>query len=440
MKTSSSPLALAFALTTMAACSASSGDPGSADGTGGLPIGGGGTPNAGGTPSPSAGGLSTSDGGTLNIPGSGGAGGKAGGGAGTIDDIRNSSCAANTARTEALPSVLELVVDTSGSMRQAAPGQLFLTKWDVTREALRSAINQLPQSTGVGVMYFPEKSADASRQISDGVWETRPVEVCIDLRNQVGIDLAGPQGSPHRARVLQSLDAFGRPNGGTPTHDAYKIGVSNISQTTLPGNRFVVLITDGQPTYAEGCAGTGRQQDANDPRPIIEEARRAAQQGIRTFVIGSPGSEEANARGFPDARTWLSMMATAGGTATPGCSDNGPNFCHFDMTQQTDFSKALQDTLKLIVGTVVGCSYPIPTPASGTIDKDKVNVFFTPGSGTAAVVPKFAGTGPCMEGWTYSADGKSVELCPATCDIVRKDPSPQLDVIFGCVTRTNDPR
>ena len=266
-------------------------------------------------------------------------------------------------------------------------------------------------------MYFPEEVGGLEPPDQLGVWETRAVDICLDLRNQVGIDLAGATNSPHRTQVIQSLDAPGRPNGGTPTHDAFKIGVATISQTTLTGNRFVVLITDGQPTYAEGCAGTGRQQDANDPRPIIEEARRAAQQGIRTFVIGSPGSEEANAAGFPQARTWLSMMAAAGGTAVAGCSDNGPNFCHFDMTQQTDFSKALQDTLKLIVGTVVGCSYPIPA-SSGAIDPNKVNVFFTPAA-DCGLVPRFAGMGACVR---VAATGRWQQrrAVSVTCDIVKR--------------------
>jgi hypothetical protein len=290
-------------------------------------------------------------------------------------------------------------------------------------------------------MYFPEKTAPASTPNGDETDPARPVDVCIDLRNQVGIDIAGAVGSMHRTQVLASLDAPGRPTGGTPTHDAYKIGIDAISKTTLPGNRFVVLITDGQPTYAEGCRGTGRTQDANDPTPIIAEAGNAAQtSNIRTFVIGSPGSEQLGAPGFADARTWLSKMATSGGTATPGCSDNGPNFCHFDMTQKPDFAQALQDTLKLIVGTVVGCSYQIPTPASGMLAKDKVNVIFTPSSGQAALVPQFGGTGDCTSGWRYSADGTKIELCPATCDLVQKDTKPQVDVIFGCATQISVPR
>jgi hypothetical protein len=436
-----------FALLSLviAACSASTGA-GPADSNGGA-TGNGGQSSASGGATGSGGPASTGDatgsGGVLIVvPGAGGA---TGGGPpsladGGLDALKNAACAANTARTESAPSVLELVVDTSGSMRDTAPGT-NQSKWEVTREALRAAINALPPSTGIGIMYFPEKTAPASTPNGDETDPARPVDVCIDLRNQVGIDIAGAAGSMHRTQVLASLDAPGRPTGGTPTHDAYKIGIDAISKTTLPGNRFVVLITDGQPTYAEGCRGTGRTQDANDPTPIIAEAGNAAQtSNIRTFVIGSPGSEQLGAPGFADARTWLSKMATSGGTATPGCSDNGPNFCHFDMTQKPDFAQALQDTLKLIVGTVVGCSYQIPTPASGMLAKDKVNVIFTPSSGQAALVPQFGGTGDCTSGWRYSADGTKIELCPATCDLVQKDTKPQVDVIFGCATQISVPR
>jgi hypothetical protein len=426
-----------------AACSASTGAEPRESAGGATGNGGAGPSASGGATSSSSGGIvssgdATGSGGVLIVvPGGGGAAGDgppslADGG---IDALKHAACATNTARTESAPSVLELVVDTSGSMRQTAPGT-NMSKWDVTREALRAAINALPPSTGIGVMYFPEKSAPASTPNGDETDPARPVSECIDLRNQVPIDVVGPAGSMHRTQVLTSLDAPGRPTGGTPTHDAYKIGIDAISKTTLPGNRFVVLITDGQPTYAEGCRGTGRTQDANDPTPIIAEAGNAAQaSNIRTFVIGSPGSEELGAPGFADARTWLSKMATSGGTATPGCSDNGPNFCHFDMTQKPDFAQALQDTLKLIVGTVVGCTYQIPPPASGMLAKDKVNVIFTPSSGQASLVPQFGGMGDCTSGWRYSTDGLKIELCPATCDLVQKDAKPQVDVIFGCATQ-----
>jgi hypothetical protein len=433
----------AVAAVTSAACSPSSGDGETgagglpnAGGAGGSPGASGGAANAGGTP---AIGNATGSGGFVSV------GTETGGAAsfeeGGIDALLKASCAANSARTEALPAVLEFVVDTSGSMGDPAPGTLFQTKWDVTREALRQAMNALPDSTGVGIMYFPEMNGGRSTPKGNESDPARPLNACVDLKNQVGIDVVGVQGSPHRTQIDTSLSAPGRPNGGTPTHDAYNVGVAAMAASTLPGNHFVVLITDGQPTYAEGCRGTGRTQDANDPKPIITAATAAAAKGIHTFVIGSPGSEQVGAPGFADARTWLSLMASTGGTATPGCNDNGPNFCHFDMTQQTNFSQALQDTLKLIVGSVVGCDYNVPVPAmGGTIDPDKVNVVYTPTGQKAQLIPKWDGVGDCTDGWRFNADNTKVQLCSNTCNVVRADIKPALDVIFGCSSQTRGPR
>jgi len=423
-----------------AGCSPSSENAPSGGGGGGISIpSSGGATGQGGATAPGAGSTGTGTGGGTFIPdpGTGSTGGEPSFDQGGLQGLLNSACASNQARTEQAPSVLQFVVDTSGSMGNRAPGTRS-TKWDVTKQALKDAITALPESTGVGILYFPETNGGQSGKNPDGTWQTRPVNQCLDLKNQVLIDVAGPAGSPHRTAILTSLDAPGRPNGGTPTHDAYNAGIAAIQQTTLPGKRYVVLITDGQPTYAEGCAGTGRQQDANDPRPIIATGTDAASKGVDTFVIGSPGSDEANAAGFPDARTWLSMLARAGGTAAANCADTGPTYCHFDMTQQADFSTALQQALQLIVGTVVGCSYAIP--ANGNVDAAKVNVVYTPAGGAAVLVPKFAGTGACTDGWQYSADGKSVELCQNTCNVVRADKNPELDVIFGCATQTSTPR
>jgi hypothetical protein len=49
--------------------------------------------------------------------------------------------------------------------------------------------------------------------------------------------------------------------------------------------------------------------------------------GIRTFVVGVPGSEP--------ARTVLSSIAKQGGTAADGCDPQLGN-CHFDMTMAKD--------------------------------------------------------------------------------------------------------
>jgi hypothetical protein len=237
--------------------------------------------------------------------------------------------------------------------------------------------------------------------------------------------------------VTDSLNAVNGPAGGTPTDDAYKLAVDPIKNTTLPGSKFLVLITDGQPTFLAGCIGTGNVTDAVDPRPIIADVTTAKAAGVSTFIIGSPGSEQVGVPVFADARTWLSMAATAGGTATPGCNDNGPNFCHFDMTQQANFADALRGVLAKIVGTVVSCEYPLPIPPNNQqLDKNKVNVVFTPQGGKSELVTQAPAGASCTDGWQYSADGQHIELCSNTCNQIKADPDPTVDVWFGCQTQT----
>jgi hypothetical protein len=165
--------------------------------------------------------------------------------------------------------------------------------------------------------------------------------------------------------------------------------------------------------------------------------RTAKAAGISTFVIGSPGSEQVgNVPYYPDARTWLSKSATEGGTAVAGCNDNGPNFCHFDMSQTSNFSDALRGALAKIVGTVVSCEYPLPIPPNNEqLDLGKVNVVFTPTGGKSELITK-APPGNCTEGWQYSADNQHLDLCPDTCNRIKADADPTVDVWFGCSTQS----
>ena len=351
---------------------------------------------------------------------------------GGVEALRKASCANNVARTEPLPVVIELVVDTSGSMGQAAPGGRA-SKWAVTRDGLKAAMDSLPGSTGVGVLYFPSMNTSASGPAANETDPPRPVTACVDSSSALGIDVLGQPGSAHRTAIASSLDAR-NPAGGTPTDDAFGLGLAAIQATTLPGKRFIVLITDGQPTFLSGCRGTGNIVDAVDPRPIVTAVTGAMASGVETFLIGSPGSEGAGrVPFFADARTWLSMAASAGGTATPGCSDTGPAFCHFDMSQQPNFSDALRGALQQIVGSVLSCDYTLPPPPAGTtLDVNNVNVIFTPAGGKPALVGKVPDGTACTTGWQYSSDQKSVVLCSDTCNQVQGSSDPQVDVLFGC--------
>jgi hypothetical protein len=222
-----------------------------------------------------------------------------------------------------------------------------------------------------------------------------------------------------------------RPRGSTPTHDAFKYAFANgLSPSRLPGNRYMLLITDGAPTFALGCIGEG---DTPVPtNPIIDEVRGAMSQGTKTFIIGSPGSEESlDGR---DARPWLSRAAMEGGTAKPNCTEEGPSFCHFDMTQVADFGAALRDGLAQIAGQVVSCSYSLPTPPAGkTINPEAVNVVLTANSGSTELVLR-DDMGGCTEGWQYT--NNQVVLCDATCNRAKSEAGGRVALHFGCSTNS----
>ena len=331
-----------------------------------------------------------------------------GGGEGGFNGVR--ACAGQTAGVESAPAVLQLVVDTSGSMNQDAPGTRN-SKWEVTRRAMLEAINEMPGSTSVGVVFYPDVSIDELPR-------------CFDQRADVPIEALGNARSSQRQQIQQAFQGQ-QPDGGTPTHDAYRYAFDQLQASDAAGPRFVVVITDGTPTFSEGCVGTGLIEDPVDSAPLVSEAAVVASSGTKTFVIGSPGSE--------GARENLSRMAEAGGTAGAGCSHRGPNYCHFDMTEEQDFAAALTEALGTISGLALSCSYDIPEPSGGQIlDPSKVNVLFTqPGSETE-LIPQST-TGTCSDGWQYSGDGAQVLLCGSTCDRVRGSDG-TLSLEFGCTT------
>lgn len=97
-------------------------------------------------------------------------------------------------------------------------------------------------------------------------------------------------------------------------------------------------------------------------------------------------------------------------------------------------------TTSVVQTTQVACLYEIPTPDSGTVDPDAVNVEYLP-QGDANNpqmiyrVDSYAdcGTGG-QGGWHYdnNANPTRILLCPETCAAVRGDAQAVINVKFGC--------
>jgi len=348
-----------------------------------------------------------------------------------VTAINDNACDGWSAEPESIPSVLEFVVDTSLSMNEVPgastqPGQpgrpnapnapaTGPTKWQSTRDALKSVISGLPETLAVGLLFYPNMANQA---------RTRPASPDTCVNTTAGITPA-PLTAAQKSNLIAALDATD-PNGWTPTDAAYQFALqSAILPTRLPGDKYILLITDGQPTLRGDCTSAGNNAGIApvESQPIIEHVSAALGRGVRTFLIGSPGSE--------GGRAWMSQAAIEGGTAAAGCKVMGPPFCHLDMTTASDFGVALKAGLNKLTGSIA-CTYDIPDPGQGqVIDNNLINLVVTTASGTQLVLPDEGAD--CDEGFRIA--GKQVVLCEGTCSRVQREHD-SIQLLFGCQSGT----
>jgi hypothetical protein len=370
--------------------------------------------------------------------------------AGLCKQLKNlSNCKASSYAATALPASVLFLLDRSGSMAcnlpplqsstdceaNAAPTDPKMpTKWQITKDALKqvfSDMNKQGSTASVGMTFFSTNDACGA--------DSLPVVAVAPLTSQQVTSLGA------------SLDAI-QPNGETPIVGASSLAYAYLHQEAnktsscaepcgAHGNRFVVLMTDG----TDSCPMPARSQDAAactaagscSKLLLTKTAPEALAANIRTFVIGSPGSELA--RGF------LSELAVAGGTArsTTCVHDVAGNKgdCHFDMTMSPQtFAADLGAALSKISGAALACEFAVPNTGV-PVREAEVNVQYSQGGKGEPVCLGKDAAKPCdggANGWQFkkSADGTNdltrVVLCGQACTMVRADAAAKVDVIRGC--------
>lgn len=341
-----------------------------------------------------------------------------------VEDLTKESCTGNKYEGEVLPSVIQLVIDVSSSMRSTAPGST-LSKWEVTRDLLLEGIvgvegTGLPPSVGVGMLFYPNRTDIVQTE------EPQDVSACVNVDEFVAPQLLGGRDASHRELVRTSIQNA-ITETWTPTHDAFRYALREglLQKEVTAPNKFMLLITDGTPTFSLDCTQPNGVTNGVDPEPIVDEVAYAASQGVRTFLIGSPGSE-------PN-RNWMSRAAVIGGTAPAGCSVNGPvgEYCHMDMTAADDFTKALRDGLARIAGVISTCAYDLADAPNGTtLKEDEVVVLMKKPDGSNVQLFQDSDA-DCTEGWHFNESGQ-VELCRDTCDEVQLENQTTVEVVLGC--------
>ena len=208
-----------------------------------------------------------------------------------------------------------------------------------------------------------------------------------------------PIGLDTAPAITAALDAAD-PNGSTPTTAAVTLGGDYLASLTTPNPRFIVLVTDGQPTCANGN-GNG-----DDSMAAIAAVTAQAARGYGTFVIGV-----ATASDMMAAAT-LTSMSTAGMHPRPGT----PNYYVVNNTAE------LVDALGRIGTLVASCTFTLTTQPP-----DANNVVVV---ADGKVVPK--GASPTDDGWTYGAGMTSVTLGGSYCQDVMNGVVTNVEVLFGC--------
>lgn len=360
--------------------------------------------------------------------------GEGNGGAVTItkdiyDRVVSNSCNLEVNEPETLPSKIEMVVDVSSSMTETAPGSTR-NKWLETRDAIIDAFvgtsgGGLSNTTAVGLLFYPNIDTSPKTSPSD-------LATCVRTDAMIPMQTLGDNAAnSQRSMLRDALTRIQLGPRGTPTFDALKYGTeTGLLQggQAFDGESYVVLITDGMPTLAPNCSNPNGNISDVDPQPIVDLIdEQYRQNGVKTYLIGSPGSEK--------GRAWMSRAAVLGHTAAPGCSEAGPNWCHMDLTTNPDFGQALRDGLGVIAGEVVSCSYNVYAKSvdeSQTVDPMLTTVIARFGDGSYELVNRDDTPGDCKSGWYLDGEKKRVVMCGETCGKIQSDPLAGVTVSYGC--------
>ena len=274
------------------------------------------------------------------------------------------------------PPNLSFIIDHSASMGEELAGS-GLSKYENARIALSHVLKAIGHRVNYGATIFPGLDGGTGCEAGDQLMK-------VAAGDPPSYALAGKTG-PRLRDLLQRL-TIADVDGGTPV--AATLDEMRSTLSLLSGDTFVVLITDGAPNCnrelscgadacgpnIEGrsvagaacsggfncCEPSAENPSANlscvDSAASVTAVAALSEIGIKTFVVGMPGSEP-----YVDL---LNMMADVGGTARPGA-------LKYYLVEDTS---ELEASLKAIAASVaIACEIPLDYEPP---DPDYVNVYF----------------------------------------------------------------
>jgi len=356
-----------------------------------------------------------SSGGSGNSTGSGGNGGEGGG-----------ACGGEEVTADPVEANVLFVIDKSGSM-DATPAGFTDTKWNTLVDSLGTALTAVQDDIRMGMKLYPSGSAD-------------------ECAVEAGVDVDVADGATALPDIEATLDDT-VPDGQTPTAAALEVALEYFTEgagADLDGEPVVVLATDGGPNCGtsdscvpeqgcqpndtcglteaetctiniEGCGGSGCPEDGSycldaseclDDAATLAAVTALADAGIRTIVVGMPGSEA--------YQTVLDELAVAGGLPAQGTS---PKYYKVD-----DADGLSQTLIDITQGVIRSCDILAAEPPP---DPSLVNVFID-----GEVIPK-----NMDDGWQFGDDTYTfIQIVGSYCDDLEATGAGSISVEYGCPT------
>jgi len=312
-----------------------------------------------------------------------------------------------------------IMLDQSKSMDNIVDTATMTSRWSAVTSALKTFVsNPVAATIPVGLQYFGLTGASGGGPGVPGVpGGGVQVNSSCTASDYAKADVPIAPLSSNASLITASM-AMHTPTSNTPTLPAVEGGIQFVASyaSAHPENKVVlVLATDGEPS---GC---------NSSVMNVSNAAAAGLAGtpsVETYVIGV-GSNLTN----------LDAIAVAGGTK------------HAFLIGDANVQQELLTALTAIQGDVLPCQYTVPSPDKGsTLDFGKVNVRFTPGTGSGQTeFQKVDGAAGCTGAknlWYYDNEASPTQilLCPETCTMISSDGMAKVDIVLDCKQTVVVPR
>jgi hypothetical protein len=360
--------------------------------------------------------------------------GSTGGGSSSTGGTGGRSCGQSTLEATHLPTNLLLVIDRSKSMDSPPDAALsdagtLDSKWNLMRSQLVASLDSVQDRLAFGVQLYP---------YSDLVSDVTQLLCHMPPTPTVQVPVAAGTSSIGLVRAL--LDAT-VPAGSTPTamaldqaREYYTIGLG----ASLPGDKYVLLATDGGPncnpdlacgvedcitnregfgasctSFAGGNCCVGSPGQCLDEERTVSAIQQLADAGIHTFVVGIPGSEL-----YSDT---LNRFADAGQEALTPTGD--PRY--FKVEAAGNMQNLSTLLTRITTQLITTCRFELQSVPP---DPQMLNVYID-----GNVIPQQGD-----DGWKLDQTviPFTVELKGATCEKMQTEGAEHVSIQYGCPTVT----